>query len=53
MIEHANEEKRIHSFKVIDNGIAIIDLIPVRFMNDQGQTEGAMFDRVSGKLFKN
>ena len=29
------------------------DLIPVRFTNELGQSEGAMYDRVSRKLFRN
>ena len=29
------------------------DFIPVRFTNELGETEGAMFDRVSGQLFRN
>ena len=29
------------------------DLIPVRFTNEQGVSEGAMYDRVSGELFGN
>ena len=36
-----------------DNGISIRDFIPVRFTNSLGQTEGAMYDRVSGQLFGN
>lgn len=30
-----------------------IELIPVRFTNEQGVSEGAMYDKVSGKLFRN
>lgn len=29
------------------NGVAVFDLIPVRFTNEQGQTEGAFFDRAN------
>ena len=29
------------------------DLQPVRFTNEQGVSEGAMYDRVSGELFRN
>ena len=29
------------------------DFIPVRFTNELGQTEGAMYDKVSGTLFRN
>lgn len=31
----------------------LIDLIPVRFTNELGQSEGAMYDRASGQLFRN
>ena len=31
----------------------ILDLIAVRFTNSLGRTEGAMYDRVSGQLFRN
>lgn len=40
---------RIYSFSCGD----AIDLIPVRFTNEEGLTEGAMYDRVSGELFRN
>jgi hypothetical protein len=29
------------------------DLISVRFTNEQGVSEGAMYDRVSGAMFRN
>lgn len=31
----------------------VLDLIPVRFTNENGVSEGAMYDRVSGQLFRN
>lgn len=34
-------------------GNKIRDFIPVRFTNELGQSEGAMYDRVSGALFRN
>lgn len=34
-------------------GDVLIDLIPVRFTNELGQSEGAMYDKVSGELFLN
>ena len=33
--------------------ILVRDLIPVRFTNEQGVSEGAMYDRTSDKLFRN
>lgn len=40
-------------FSITRNGIVITDLVPVRFTNDNGENEGAMYDRVSGHLFRN
>jgi hypothetical protein len=31
----------------------MMDLIPVRFTNELGVSEGAMYDKVSGQLFRN
>ena len=39
--------------EITPDGVKVIDLIPVRFINELGETEGAMFDRVSGQLFGN
>ncbi len=47
------EGNRIYSFKMIIGGSSALDLIPVRFTNEQGVSEGAMYDRVSGQLFRN
>ena len=44
---------RIYSAKLWDGNILARDFIPVRFTNERGETEGAMFDRVSGQLFRN
>ena len=44
---------RIYSVKVILHGETIYEAIPVRFTNSNGQSEGAMYDRVSRKLFRN
>ena len=32
---------------------ASLDMLPVRFTNENGVSEGAMYDRVSGQLFRN
>ena len=53
VIECANSERRIHSFKVLDGDIVLEHLIPVRFTNELGDSEGAMFDKVSEKFFRN
>ena len=44
---------RLFSCKIYDNGILVRDFIPVRFTNELGQSEGAMYDRVSGQFFRN
>lgn len=44
---------RVYYAKISSANISIRDMIPVRFTNSLGQTEGAMFDRVSGRLFRN
>lgn len=48
-------QARIYSFWIKDaaSGLTILDLIAVRFTNEFGQSEGAMYDRVSGALFRN
>lgn len=43
----------IHYFKIEAGENALIDLIPVRFTNEDGESEGAMYDKVSGKLLRN
>ena len=44
----------VYGFKAWDaNGTLVRDFIPVRFTNEQGVSEGAMYDRVSGQLFRN
>lgn len=40
---------RVYSFSIAGK----VDFIPVRFTNSNGQSEGAMYDRVSRKLFRN
>lgn len=35
------------------NNEVLCSYIPVRFTNENGQSEGAMYDRVSGQLFRN
>ena len=44
---------KIKSFMFYDEGISIRGFIPVRFTNENGESEGAMYDRVSGQLFRN
>ena len=35
------------------NSDLVLDFIPVRFTNELGQSEGAMYDRVTNQLFRN
>ena len=44
---------RCWAFDITHDGEPIISLTPVRFTNELGQPEGAMYDRVSRKLFRN
>lgn len=49
-----NLSQQVSQFTLYDlNGVALIDLIPVRFLNENGQQEGAMYDKVSKQLFRN
>jgi hypothetical protein len=43
----------ISYFSVLDATGIIHEIIPVRFTNEQSVSEGAMYDRVSGQLFRN
>lgn len=44
---------RVWYFKIIHGSKVVRYFIPVRFTNELGQSEGAMYDRVSGQLFRN
>ena len=44
---------KMYYWRVSENGILMMDLMPVRFTNELGIREGAMYDRVSGELFRN
>ena len=44
---------RYYSCRIYDGGLIVRDYQPVRFTNSLGQAEGAMYDRVSGALFRN
>lgn len=41
---------RVFSCKIYNGNILVRDFIPVRFTNELGHSEGAMYDRVSGEL---
>ena len=38
---------------VKESDVVVLHLIPIRFTNENGVSEGAMYDRVSGQLFRN
>jgi len=44
---------KVYGVKICDDGVLVRDFQPVRFTNELGQAEGAMYDRVSGALFRN
>lgn len=45
---------KCRSFSVYDsNNVKLRDFIPVRFTNELGEVEGAMYDKVSKQLFRN
>ena len=44
---------RIYWFNVIRSRNLICNMVPVRFVNELGEDEGAMYDFVSGELFRN
>ena len=44
---------RVYSCQMTDDGVLVRDFIPVRFTNEQSVSEGAMYERVSGALFRN
>lgn len=48
-----NGQGRISAFNIEHNGTPVRDFVPVRFTNEQGQSEGAMYDRVTRRLFRN
>ena len=43
----------VYSFRLVDDGIVVIDMIPVRFTNELGEVEGGMYDKVSSQIFRN
>ena len=44
---------KIYSAKIWIESILVRDFKPVHFTNELGQSEGAMYDRVSGQFFRN
>jgi hypothetical protein len=50
---YAGSGSRIGRLSIKINGDIVFNSRPVRFTNEQGVSEGAMYDRVSGQLFRN
>ena len=44
---------KCYAMKIWNQGALVRDFIPARFTNEQGVSEGAMYDRVSCSLFRN
>ena len=44
---------RLFYVQAVANGELVLDMVPVRFTNESGISEGAMYDRVSGRMFLN
>lgn len=44
---------KVYGVKIWDDGVLVRDFQPVRFTNEQGVSEGAMYDKVSRQLFRN
>lgn len=44
---------RIYEAVLYENDTVVMHFVPVRFTNDRGESEAAMYDRVSGALFRN
>lgn len=60
LLMFVDQSKRFSTFGPVKIYEATIDapsrsmhLIPVRFTNELGETEGAMYDKISGQLFRN
>ena len=48
-----NQRTSVKKARIVSMGSVLLDAIPVRFTNENGVSEGAMYDRVSGSLFRN
>ena len=46
-------QKQIAYLRIWNNGMIVRDFFAVRFTNELGQTEGGLFDQISGEVFRN
>ena len=44
---------RLYSYSVERDGKLVFNILPVRFTNELGVSEGAMYDKATGTLFRN
>ena len=44
---------RLYDFKIYQENTVVCDTKMCRYTNENGVSEGAMYDRVSGQLFRN
>lgn len=52
-VDNFHSKARINYLQIYIGGVLVRDFVSVRFTNELGQSEGAMYDRVSGQLFRN
>ena len=52
-LNHMMAQVQLGSLKFLVDGQMVGDLTAVRFTNEQGMSEGAMYDSISGALFRN
>ena len=48
-----HQRTSVKTARIVSMGSVLFDAIPVRFTNENRVSEGAMYDRVSGNLFRN
>ncbi len=44
---------KMYSMHILYGGSKILDMIPVRFINENHEMEGGMYDRISNTIFRN
>lgn len=50
-ISMSSAKMRLYYFKMLHDGVTMFDAYPVRFTNALGNSDGALYDRVTKKLF--
>ena len=49
----AGAGQRIGPCTISVNGIVVLEFVPVCFINEGNQSEGAMYEKISGLLYRN